>query len=187
MAESENGVAILNGVVVRVLKGEGHFLSNQPTQYAVESGKTISDHVVMTPNIVDVRFEMTNSDDRGANKARNVFQAIAKLMDERQLVELITEHAKYKNMVIANFSPDHRAPYKGAYAAVLRLQQVGIIGEASMVSAAGGRSASVLAKDGTDKTASAGQAFGQVQPDTNEARLETCMAGLAAESTRRAA
>ena len=180
-------MAVLHGVrffgqEVRVLKREVHNLVNQPTQYAVESGKSISDHVMMMPNIVDVCFEMTNSD-RGVEQAREAFQYFAWLMKKKIPMTLDTEHARYKNMVIASFSPDHRAPYKGAYVAILRLQQVGVVGQGDMISASGGRNPGVLENDGTSKTACAGQYCGQAMPNTDAALGNRCDAFLAGEST----
>lgn len=154
------GGSFVAGIQVRVLMGEEHNITSQVTRYSLEDGKSIADHVVLNPNVVNIRFEMTNSNG-GAEKARDVFQQFVKMREDRSPVNLETEHGRYKNMVISAFTPDHRAPYRGAYAAMLRLEQVGIVGESNMVSASGGRPANILAQDGTQCTACNAQFSGE--------------------------
>lgn len=156
------------GVEVRVLTEESHAIASQATQYGVETGKSISDHVIMTPNTVDISFEMTNTNG-GAERARAAFQEFVKLCDGRMPLILDTEHARYKNMVLTGFNPNHRAPFKGAYAASVRLTQVGVVGESNMVSATGGRAEGFLASDGTQKTGTGYQYAGSSQPTSNRA------------------
>ena len=165
------------GTDVRVLVGEQHNLTSQMTQYGVESGKSIVDHVILLPNAVDVKFAMTNSNG-GAQKANNVYMHFAKLRDSRTPMTLDTEHARYKNMVIVGFYPDHHAPFKGAYTATLRLSQAGVIGEDSMIEATGGRPESVLADDGTQKTGCGFTNGGERQPITDPALMKSCSSKL---------
>lgn len=160
-------------VLVRVLKREAHALSSLVARYPVESGKSVSDHVALNPNCVDVSFEMPNSDN-GVELARDVFQQFVKMRDDREPVTLDTEHARYKNMVVAAFSAEHAAPFKGALVANVRLQQVGIIGETDMVSARGGRPEGVLADDGTQKTACAAIRGGEQPGATSGVVLNNC-------------
>ncbi len=153
---------IVAGVKVRVLKEERHQLTSEATQYGVETGESIVDHEVLHPNLVEVEFEMTNSD-KGREEATLVMQRFIALRDKRQPMTLYTEHACYKNMVITGFCPAHQAPNKGAFKATLRLAQIGLVGESETVSALGGRPASVLAKDSTGKTAVPLTCGGRVQ------------------------
>lgn len=181
---SLRGGSLVAGVPVRVLKGEEHSLTCQVTKYSLEDGKSIADHVILNPNTVNIRFEMPNSNG-GAEKARDVFQQFAKIRDSRTLITLETEHGRYKNMVIAAFTPDHRAPYKGAYAANLRLEQAGIVGEANMVSASGGRPASILAQDGTQCTACNAQVSGEQQAIAGGPINNRCLAQLDSQGVGR--
>lgn len=174
------------GVEVRVLKSETHNLPSQATQYALEDGKSLSDHVILQPNVVDVRFEMPNSNN-GADQARSVFQEFIKMRDDRTAITLDTYHARYKNMVLVNITPVHQEPYRGALAFTIRLSQVGFIGLSDMVSATGGRSPGVLAGDGTAQTACAGISTGQMSPVIDPARISQCSSVLAAQSSGRAA
>lgn len=168
------GGAFVAGVQVRVLKGEEHNLTCQVTRYGVEDRKSIADHVILNPNVVNIRFEMPNSNG-GVERARAVFQQFVEMRDQRTPINLETEHGRYKNMVIAAFTPDHRAPFKGAYAAMLRLEQVGIVGESDMVSASGGRPANILAQDGTQRTACNAQFSGEQPAIRGGPVLSRCM------------
>ena len=161
-------------IEVDVLKAEAHNLSCQVAQYPVESGKTIADHVILSPNAVDIRFEMVNSDD-GGKRARKVFQEFVSMRDRREPVELVTWHGKYKNMVVASFTPEHRSPYRGALACAVRLQQVGVIGESDMVSAAGGRPEGVLVGGGAEKSASGAVDGGCQRAIDNPALTRQCL------------
>lgn len=134
-------------IPVRVKLRESHSISNTVTQYGVESGKSISDHVISNPNVVDIEFEMTNTDG-GRELAIKTFQDFAELLAKKEPVNLYTEHATYRNMIVESFNPDHVAPNRGAYRATLRLRQMGVIGAGQTVTAAqGGRMQSVLAGD----------------------------------------
>ena len=173
--------SMVAGVTVRILKSEAHNLSGQATQYPVESGKSIADHVILNPNVVDIRFEMPNSGVWGPGWARAIFQKFVDMRDRREPVILDTEHGRYKNMVLVSFTPDHRAPFKGAFAASVRLQQVGIVGEKESVSAAGGRDPSVLADGSVSKTACAATDGGTAQAVSSGAILAQCMAAIASK------
>lgn len=166
-------------IAVRVLKDEAHHLMSAVTNYPVESGKSISDHVSLQPNVVDIRFEMPNSGG-GTEMARSVFAEFVKMRDNREPVTLETEHARYKNMVLTAFAADHAAPYKGALFASVRLQQVGVVGENDMVSAQGGRPEGILSGDGTSKTACAAAFEGEQAGQTSGQPLNNCLTKLGA-------
>lgn len=161
-------------ILVRVLKEEAHNLTSQATNYPVESGKSISDHVALHPNVVDIRFEMPNSGGGAAARARGVFQHFIRMRDEREPIALMTEHVKYENMVLVGLAVDHAAPYRGAFTASVRLQQVGIIGEERIAAAHGGRPENALADDGTEKTACAAARGGEQPGITDGVDLRTC-------------
>ena len=172
------GTTIFPGVEVHVLSSEAHRHAAQATRYGVESGKSVSDHIILNPVELSVRFEMTNAVN-GAQEARDVFQQIVKTLRARELFTVETEHARYNDMAVTGFMPEHRSPYKGALVVDLRLTQVGIIGQGSNVAVAGGRNAFVLAGDGTQKTGCGRQYDGMAQPNTDRAQLGACMAKAA--------
>jgi hypothetical protein len=184
-------------VQVPVLEREAHNQASQVTEFAIENGNTFADHVIQLPNAVEVYFEVTNTVQpgiqvgrdgaaapviNGANRARAVFQAFAKMQRERTPIDLDTEHARYKNMALVGFQPVHQAPFKSAFRAVIRLQQVGRYRAPDAISAAGGRPEGVLAADGTHKTAVSATESGVALAIAAGAQLKRCLAWLAAEA-----
>lgn len=104
---------LLAGVPIAVLQTESHnFTANVP-KIALESGAQVSDHMILEPPTVTVSFVITNAGD-GKQRATDAFNAFKKMMDERQLVEVVTEHMIYTDMVLTSLTPMHSAPYKGA-------------------------------------------------------------------------
>ncbi len=142
MADISAGVLRIGNIAVDVRIRETHGISMQLTSYAVESGKSISDHVISDPNEVEIEFEITNSAG-GRERAKRVFQDFITLMEKREIVDIITEHATYHNMVFVGFPAEHAAPNLGTLRATARFQQAGIIGAGRTISA--GRNEAILA------------------------------------------
>ncbi len=120
------GGSIVAGVEVSVLVSETHKLSATATSLALESGARVSDHVIVNPAEVSVSFAMSNAGG-GTDTARDVFETFKKMLEERTLLELITEHHAYDNMVITSLDPEHKAPHKGALSITLNLKQISFV------------------------------------------------------------
>ena len=160
---------LVAGVEVSVLVSEAHALSSSVSKLAVESGAQLSDHVIVNPVDVSIVFGMTNTG-LGADAARDVFETFKRMQENRELVELITEHHVYDNMVITNLNPMHQAPYKGALNFTVKLQQISFVTLKSvgrdpqtLASSSSGYS-SAPAVPPTDKIASAPVNVGQQSP-----------------------
>ncbi|MCC8194888.1 MAG: hypothetical protein LIP28_09620 [Deltaproteobacteria bacterium] len=89
----------------------------------MESGAAVTDHVIQNPDELTVTFSMSNAGD-GTNAARDVFESFKKMKEEARLLEVETEHALYRDMVIVSLSPLHSAPFKGAQQCTLGLQKI---------------------------------------------------------------
>ncbi len=111
------------GVLVTVKESESHTYSSTATKLALESGAQVTDHVIIEPETVAVTFTMTNAGE-GASAARDAFDRFVKMLKNRTLVELVTEHAIYTNMVCTNITPMHSAPYKGALNCTATFQKI---------------------------------------------------------------
>lgn len=148
------GGPLVAGVEVSALLSEAHNLSATATKLSLESGEQVTDHVIVSPDDISVVFTMSNAG-TGADAARDAFETFKKMRDERDLLELVTEHHVYENMVIVGFNPMHQAPYKGALNITLHLQQINFV-ELQAV----GRSPQNL-NDKTSKTAAAKTNAGQ--------------------------
>lgn len=170
------GVSVA-GIKVRVLKSESHKISSTPTQYPIESGKSVIDHMVLNPNAVQIKCEITNVN-AGTEQARLVLIDFNKMRENREPFDLLTEHVSYKNMVLIGLNPVHQAPYKGALVIDLSFHQVGIIGEVQLIARAGGRPNKVLISGGIRATACAAQFSGEQPANTNAALIGQCIGYL---------
>ncbi len=141
----ESGVLRIGNVSIDVLISERHDISMSVTQYAIENGGNVSDHIVENPNTLEIEFEMTNTDG-GRDRSKRAFQEFVKMMQDKKPVQIITEHATYNNMVFTGFPSEHTAPNLGTLRGSARFEQIGIIGSDNVITA--GRHQSVLAGNG---------------------------------------
>lgn len=117
---------LVAGVEVSVVLSEAHNFTASVSSFSLESGAQVCDHVIVNPDEVSIVFSMTNTG-AGQENARDVFETFKRMRDERQLLELITEHYVYENMVLTSISPMHQAPYKGALNFSIKLQQINFV------------------------------------------------------------
>ena len=120
------GGPLVAGVEVSVLLSEAHSFTASVSGFSLESGAQVSDHVIVNPNEVSIVFSITNAGG-GHETARDVLETFKRMRDQRQLLELITEHYVYENMVLTSVSPMHQAPYKGALNFSIKLQQINFV------------------------------------------------------------
>lgn len=153
------GGPLVVGVEVSVMTAEAHTLAATATKQTIESGAEVSDHVIITPPSVAITYEVSNTGD-GPEIAKDVFETFKNMLEKRELLEVITEHYAYDNMVLTSLTPMHAAPYKGRLQCTATLQRVNQI-KLEVV----GRTPKQLGKGTTQsKTASA-----QVNAGTQEA------------------
>lgn len=171
---------VIADIEVRILKMEAHNLTSTPTMYPVESGSSIADHVCLNPNVVQIRCEMPNSfsGGNGPELARSVMLQFAQMREKREPIQLMTEHASYKNMVLVGVVPVHQAPYRGALIIDLVFHQVGIIGQTGLIEASGGRPSNILSQDGTQATACGYSYAGESQGITDGSLFNKCGSAL---------
>lgn len=119
----------LGDVEADVKISEAHQYESDVTTTTLENGTQVSDHVINHPIQATLNFEMTNAGYTQLfnNRAQDVFDTLAAIVQERELVTLTTEHAIYNNMIIKSFQPLHRAPYKGALQIAVTLQQINFV------------------------------------------------------------
>jgi hypothetical protein len=149
------------GVLVTVMQSESHqFTANVP-KIALESGAQVSDHMILEPVQVTVQFAITNSGD-GKDRARDAFDAFKKMQEERQLVELDTEHTIYTDMVLTSLTPLHAAPYEGSLTFSATFQKIHFVEVQSSGTAAPASSPAKGSK--TAKTAGSKKQAGRIEP-----------------------
>lgn len=114
------------GVEVPVRISEDHDNTATVTKFSVESGSQLSDHIILQPITLTIEAGVPN--EKGASVARSVMESFYKIIAERKLVSVATEHVIYENMALFSVAPSHSAPFKGAINLVLKFQQVNLVG-----------------------------------------------------------
>lgn len=114
------------GIEVPVRVSEDHENSATVTKFAVESGTSLSDHIILEPITLTVEAQVPNSSGIGA--ARTVLEAFYDMIKKRQLVTVATEHVLYEGMALYSVAPSHTAPFKGSLNFTLKFQQVTQVG-----------------------------------------------------------
>ena len=105
------------GLPVSVKESESHAFSASPIDTAVETGVILTDHVIVNPVEVEVIFDMVNTRSLlsyfgSASTAFDAFEYFESLLNNRELVTLVTEHKVYANMLCIDFTPSHVAPFR---------------------------------------------------------------------------
>lgn len=120
------------GLPVSVKESESHAFSASPIDTAVETGVILTDHVIVNPVEVEVIFDMVNTRSLlsyfgSASTAFDAFEYFESLLNNRELVTLVTEHKVYANMLCIDFTPSHVAPFKGALKCSARFRQINFV------------------------------------------------------------
>jgi hypothetical protein len=116
-------VVLSPGVTLAVRVAENHELEAQLTQQTIESGATISDHVILRPRMITLAYDQPNGFG-GEAAALKAWEQVKTFWTGRQVVSVITEHDYYTNMIIERAQLKHDAPYRGAAAFTFSLRQV---------------------------------------------------------------
>lgn len=119
-------VGIIKEVNPDVKKAEAHKYQSDITEYALEDGSILVQHIIQKPIEVSLQFEETNSGKMisgivgfaaetflGKDKT-TLFEKLVQIWQRKIPVEIITEHQIYKNMVVKNMPIIHKSPYKKA-------------------------------------------------------------------------
>lgn len=120
------------GLPVSVKESESHAFSASPIDTAVETGVILTDHVIVNPVEVEVIFDMVNTRSLlsyfgSSSTAFDAFEYFESLLNNRELVTLVTEHKVYANMLCIDFTPSHVAPFKGALKCSARFRQINFV------------------------------------------------------------
>ena len=108
-------LADIAGVKVTVREGETHNRTSQMTEQVCETGRVISDHIILKPRSVTVQVEQSNTPmtgESGPDAVRRVFAQFEAMWSGRTPTTLVTTHTTYLNMVVTFLSSIHKAPNK---------------------------------------------------------------------------
>lgn len=103
-AASKSDVLMLDAIL-----SEEHSLENKITEFPLETGANLNDHIVNSPRRFTLQGLVTNTPLRGDNSppgnyAEVAFQSLEKLHADRQLMTVVTRMKQYKNMAIEKIS-----------------------------------------------------------------------------------
>ena len=93
---------------------ESHVNTSEVTQYPVESGVTLSDHIILRPFILKLKSVISNNDLRisfGASNLSNsgravqAYDQLLAIRRERIELDVVTHIRSYTNMVITELTP----------------------------------------------------------------------------------
>jgi len=118
-----NPTAFVADIPVTVIQQEAYELSADATQYPVESGAIISDHIILRPIKITISFEVSNWEGGKPSYAMDLIEA---LWARRIPVELMTNFRKIPNMVLTNFSGSNSVPQWGVLSGRATFQQIGL-------------------------------------------------------------
>lgn len=115
-----------------VKKSESHRYSSSVSENVLESGAIVAEHIIQHPITITIQFEQTNNTigTRYASAIADklgfttVFDKLVELWEKKIECTVITEHKKYKNMVIESMPIVHRSPYRGSYQVMAEFKQL---------------------------------------------------------------
>ena len=117
-----NPITFLSDAIpITVKQQEAFTLQADVTQYPMESGSIITDHVILNPLRVDISFEVSNWEQ---GTAKTAFETIERLWQERTPVDLLTYYKKIPNMVLTHFQGSNSIPEWGKLSGRATFQQV---------------------------------------------------------------
>ena len=116
------GNLLANEIVPDVRKSEVHKYKSDVTEYALENGAIVAQHIIQNPVEVTLSFEQTNSGKMirnmlstfGVINSSEMFDQLVDIWKRKIPVSIITEQQEYKNMVVKNMPIVQQQPYKGA-------------------------------------------------------------------------
>lgn len=125
----------IGDIVIDLFETEVHTRTSEVTQYPIESGSTITDHIVNDPIIISVSGIVSDIPTNilgalagiGESRANNANEAMNKLIDDKSIVTLVTGLKVYQNMVITNFDVDRSVNTGKTLTFSATLQQVEIV------------------------------------------------------------
>jgi hypothetical protein len=109
-------------IPITIITQEVYNYEAQATQYPVESGAIISDHVILKPLTVDISFEVSNWEFGDATWALELLQ---NQWASRSPCDLLTYHTLIDRMVMVNLNVVNSLPHWGKITCRAKFQQIG--------------------------------------------------------------
>ena len=148
------GTAIFNkgtplAFVPDVVTSEDHKSTSEVSAFAMEDGTVKSDHIILAPDEVTISFELSNretglnrevnenkngevSENKLGENAKKLFEQLKAARVKRDLLEVVTRHQTYKNMVIKDITANHSGPFTGRLICTVTFKEFPIVTLASV-------------------------------------------------------
>lgn len=122
MATLFSGKQIIADIEFDAITSEAHTMEATATQYAVDGGAMVSDHVTVLPDGLEIRGGISNAD--GGERARTVIAELRRKLRARQRLDVLTTHELYSDMVFLGANAENAGPFDGALTLRLSFQRV---------------------------------------------------------------
>lgn len=111
------GAQVIQNLLGGITMNESHSAKNTVTSQTLENGSPLVDHIVIEADELSISLLFTNMDGHQrpleGEVAKTAWQELKRLRNNRELLEIVTLHEIYTDMVIVSIDAKHDAPYKG--------------------------------------------------------------------------
>ena len=118
----------LVGLLADVRLGEFHQFQAQVTDFTIENGDTVGDHIALLPDVVEIQLQMSNFDADGLPllglRAATFLQTLRAAQRAREIYDVLTQHHLHQDMAIESITGDHTAPFRGRLDITIRFKRV---------------------------------------------------------------
>ena len=116
------GHQIIADIEFDAVTSEAHSMEATATQYAVDGGGKVSDHVTVLPDGLEIRGGISNAD--GGERARTLIAELRRKLRARERLDVLTTHELYSDMVFLGANAENAGPFDGALTVRLSFQRV---------------------------------------------------------------
>lgn len=128
-------VGDIKQVTPDVRKSESLRLQSEITEYALEDGSIVAQHIIQRPLEVTLVFEETNAGKFASSimgaaldfigmAPQSLYDQLFEIWKDKIQCEIITDQDIYKNMAVSSMPIMQKAPYKGAYQVMCSFTQI---------------------------------------------------------------
>lgn len=143
---------------------ETHKPTATPSNFALENGAVVTDHVILNPLILEMEFILSNRDIPFGSvpasygiRAALLYTLLFKQLQTRKLYTVLTRHRLYTDMCLIELPAEHAAPFTGMLTCRAKFQQI------KKAKAAGVTVTQGQLAEGVDLQASSPTNFGLIQ------------------------
>jgi hypothetical protein len=126
----------IENLVFDATLSEAHEGKSQVTNYSVEDGSQISDHIINQPDKLVIEGFVTNSSlsGGGATASQQAFNQLFQLRSEKKLVTVVTGFKVYNDMAILSISVPKTRATGDSISFTVELQKITKVGSSSVTS-----------------------------------------------------